>query len=369
MKRNIAYKYRIYPNEQQMILFSKTFGCCRKVYNLMLEEKRETYLANGKPIKVTPARYKKRYEYLCEVDSLALANEQLHLETAFKNYFKDKKVGLPKYKSKKKDKDSYTTNYVNGNIYIYDNSIKLPKLGKVKAKIHRMVPNEYKLKSVTMTREKDGCCYASVLYEYEVEDIEKVEVINHIGLDYKNDGLYIDSNGNSASMPRYYKISQKKLRKLQKRLSKKNKESNNYQKQKRKIAKLSRHVSNQRKDFHHKSANELCNKNELISVESLNLKEISKKEKKMGKVIHDNGYGAFIKILEYKQERRRQYLIKVDQYYASSQICSTCGHKNPITKDLGVKEITCPKCGTIYDRDINAAINIDKEGLRIYLNN
>ena len=333
----------------------------------MLEEQREHLLANGRITKLTPARYKNRLPYLREVDSLALANEQLNLESAFRNYFKNKHNGFPKFKSKKTDRNSYTTNLVNDNIVIGNNVIKLPKVGEIKTRMHRKIEDGLKLKSVCISKEKDETYYASILYEYEDDEIEKRDGISHIGLDYKQDGLYVDSNGNCADMPHFYKKSLRKYKRYQKRLSKKDKESNNYQKQKVRLAKQARHITNQRKDYLHKLSNEITNHYELVSVEKLDLKKMSKKEKKMGKSIYDNGYGMFQRMIEYKQIRKRHHFIKVDEKYPSSQLCSKCGYKNPITKDLKVRKITCPECGDEYDRDINAAINIDREGYRNYL--
>lgn len=368
MERNIAYKFLIHPNDEQIIMFSKTFGCARKVYNLMLEEKRENILATGKTGKQTPARYKYRFPYLKEVDSLALANEQIHLERAFTNYFKNPTFGFPKFKSKNKDKNSYTTNLLNGNIRIIKDAIRLPKVGYVKMSMHREIPNEYSLKSVTVSMDKDGKYYASILYKYESDEIEKKDDVSHIGLDYKSDGLYVDSTGECADMPHYYRLAQKRLRKLHRQLSKKKKGSSNREKAKMRLAKLSKHVANQRMDFHHKLSNEITNHYELISVEKIDMKKISKKDKKMrlGKSTHDNGYGQFLRMVEYKQERKGHFFIKIDEKYPSSQLCSSCGYKNKITKNLNVRTITCPKCGETYDRDINAAINIDKEGCRRY---
>lgn len=275
VKENKAIKYRIYPNEEQKELLAKTFGCCRKIYNLMLFTKMQHYKETKQNISVTPAMYKDIFPYLKEVDSLALANEQLHLQTAYNNFFRDKRIGFPKYKSKHKDKNSYTTNNVNNNIEIMQNSIKLPKIGKVKARIHRNAPDGYKLKSVTISMERDGSYFASVMYEYEFH-VKPVEYIaTHIGLDYSSGSLYVDSNGNSADVPHFYRKSEKKLAKLQRELSKKQNGSNNKDKARRKVAKLSRHVANQRKDFLHKKSNEITNQYDLIAVETLNIKAIS----------------------------------------------------------------------------------------------
>lgn len=364
-KANIAYKYRLSPTTDQMVMFAKTFGCCRKIYNLMLEDKIDHYNKTGQSLMTTPAQYKDVYPFLKEVDSLALCNEQLHLQTAYNNFFNQPKVGFPKYKSKTKDKPSYTTNLVGRNIVVSDKHIKLPKIGFVKAVIHNKAPKDYKLKSVTISKEADDSYYASVLYEYEDNTLAVDEIKTHIGLDYKSDGLYTNSEGECADMPHFYRKAQKKLAKAQRKLSKKQKSSKNYGKQKHKVAKIHRKTKNQRNDFLHKKSKELTDKYDLISVESLNMQAISRCLK-LGKATMDNGFGMFCNMLEYKQKRKGHYFVRIDKLYPSSQLCQ-CGYKNPITKDLKIRTVTCPNCGAKYDRDHNAAINIDKEGLRVLL--
>ena len=247
-------------------------------------------------------------------------------------------------------------------------SIKLPKVGVISAKVHRKVPDGAKLKSVTVSQDRDDRYYASILYEVEKEPAAPAQIsedISHIGLDYKSDGLYVDSFGNSADMPHFYRESHKKLAKAQRKLSKKEKGSKNREKQRRKVAKIAAHIANQRKDFLHKLSAEITNQYELVSVESLNMKSLSQ-SLHLGKATLDNGYGMFCEMLRYKQLRKGHYFVKVDRLFPSSQLCQ-CGYKNPATKDLSVRTVECPVCGSIYDRDINAAKNIDKEGLRILL--
>ena len=360
---NKAYQYRLYPTKAQQELFAKTFGCCRKVYNLMLADKIRHYEETGKSLMVTPAMYKAKYPFLREVDSLALANEQMHLETAYRNFFRDKKVGFPKYKSKKTDSNSYTTNMVGGNIAVLEKGIKLPKLGVVKAKIHRTAQEGYKLKSVTVTQDSAGAYYASALYEYEMRIVPTSMVTTHIGLDYKSDGLYAASDGTFAMMPKFYRESQQRLAKAQRKLSRMEQGSHNYTKQKKRIAKIARHIACQRKDYLHKLSAGITNRYDLVSVEDLNMRAMAQ-SLHLGKATYDNGYGLFLSMLEYKQRDKGHYFVKVDRMFPSSQLCQ-CGFRNPATKDLSVRTVTCPVCGRVYDRDINAAINIDKEGLRI----
>lgn len=391
VKWNKAYKYRIYPTAEQCVLFAKTFGCCRKIYNLMLADKIMHYKDTGTLLKNTPAHYKEEYPFLKEVDSLALANEQLHLETAYNNFFRRPDTGFPKFKTKHRDKPSYTTSLVSNNIVVHDDGIRLPKLGVVPARIHRKAPDGYKLKSVTVSRETDGTYYASVLYEYipVVEPVSPTTSISHIGLDYKSDGLFVSSDGGCADMPHFYCDAQRLLRKEQRKLSHKIEahiirydernskrypvydkplsECKNIQKQRIKVAKLSRHVANARKDFLHKCSAEMTNRYELISVESLGMKSMASKKSGNGKATLDNGYGMFLSMLEYKQREKGHYLIKVDKWYPSSQLCHVCGHKEPSVKDLHIRHWVCPCCGSLHDRDVNASINIDNEGLRQFL--
>lgn len=364
---NRAIKYRVYPTTEQCILFAKTFGCCRKVYNLMLADKIAYYQEHQKTLQTTPAQYKKEYSYLKEVDSLALANVQMNLQTAYKNFFRDKKVGFPKYKSAKHSRKSYTTNNQKGTVAIIGNGIKLPKIGIVKAKIHRQPNEDWIIKSATVSQERDGTYYISILFEYEVKELyAPVTSMSTLGLDYKSDGLYVDSKGNDCDMPHYYRLSQDKLAKSQRKLKHKTIGSNNYRKQQKKIAKIHRHISNQRKDFLHKKSTEIANQYTCVCVENLNMRSMANKGFGNGKATLDNGYGMFVNFLEYKLKDRGGYLIKVDKWFPSSQLCHWCGYRSENLKDLRIRKWDCPYCGHKgIDRDWNSAINIKVEGLRI----
>ena len=329
---NRAIKYRVYPTTEQSVMFAKTFGCCRKVYNLMLSDKIEGYKATGKFPTVTPAKYKKDYLYLKEIDSLALANVQLNLQSAFKNRFsksRKKNNGFPKFKSAKHSRKSYTTNNQKGTVAIIDNQyIKLPKIGKVKAVIHRIPDDSWVIKSATISQESDGKYYISVLFEFE--DIANTYVAdknNAISLDYASDGLYVDNNGNVGTNHKYYRESHDKLAKLQRRLSrmqgskKHEAKSNNYIKQLRKVNKIHRHIANQRLDNLHQISTKIANLYDVVCVESLDMKSMSNKGFGNGKATLDNGYGMFLSMLEYKLSERNKYLVKVDKWFPSSQIC------------------------------------------------
>ena len=370
MIRRKAIKYRLRPTEDQAVLFAKTFGCVRKVYNLMLDDKIKFYNDQHKMLHNTPAQYKQDYPYLKEVDSLALANAALNLDQAYKNFFNQPKVGFPKFKAKHKTKKSYTTNNQNGTIAITNGYIKLPKVGKVKAVLHRLPSDSWNLKSATISQDPDGKYYASLLFEYDVE-ITPVAVSdeNAIGLDYKSDGLYMDSNGFCPHPHKRFRESQTKLAKEQRKLShrcgprKGAKPSNNYKKQKAKVAKLQRHIANQRLDFLHKQSTMIAKSYDVVAVEELNLKAIaSKKSLKNGKATMDNAYGMFKTMLKYKLEDLGKYFVIVGKYYPSSQLCSCCGNRKKLK--LSERTYVCD-CGMIMDRDMNAAINIKNEGLRL----
>lgn len=371
---NKAIKYRLYPTTEQSIMFVKTFGCCRKVYNLMLSDKIESYKSTGKFANVTPAKYKKDYPFLKEVDSLALANAQLNLQGAFKNRFgksRKKKNGFPKFKSAKHSRKSYTTNNQRGTVALTDNSIKLPKIGFVKAVIHRKPDDNWIVKSATVSQESDGKYYVSVLFEFDNPiNTYVADKANAIGLDYASDGLYVDNNGKVGTNHKYYRESHDKLAKAQRRLSrmqgskKHSVKSNNYMKQLRKVNKIHRQIVNQRLDNLHKISTEIANQYDVVCVETLNMRAMANKGFGNGKATLDNGYGMFLSMLEYKLSDRNKYLIKVDKWFPSSQICHQCGSIHSEMKNLTIRTMKCD-CGLIISRDQNAAINILREGLRI----
>ena len=376
---NKAIKYRLYPNSEQEIMFLKTFGCCRKIYNLMLADKISSYGLTKSFGKHTPAMYKNDYPFLSEVDSLALANVQLNLQSALRNCFdKNRKTrnGFPKFKSSKHNRKSYTTNNQHGTVSIIENRyIKLPKIGRVKAVIHRVPDDNWHIKSVTISMDSDGKYYASILFEYE-SDVKQIELnkdSKSLGLDYASDGLYVDDKGNKGSNHKYYRESHNKLAKAQRKLSrmvgsKRNEtKSNNYLKQLKKINRVYKHITNQRLDNLHKLSAKIANSVDVVCVEDLNMKSLSNKSFHNGLATLDNGYGLFLNLLEYKLEERGKHFIKVDKWYPSSQICSGCGKTHKEMKDLAKRVMRCD-CGFIMNRDHNAAINIKNEGLRLLSN-
>ena len=363
---NKAYKFRIYPNEDQKIFFAKTFGCVRFIYNKMLADKITYYEETKKMLHNKPTQYKEQYPWLKEVDSLALSNVQKNLETAYDNFFKNTKIGFPKFKAKRKTKKTYTTNNVNNNIKIVNNYLKIPKIKSlIKIKIHRNIPDNYKLKSVTISQSASGKYFASILFEYENQVIEK-KPKTFVGLDFSMHELYVDSEGIYANYPKYYRQAQIKLAREQRKYFQMEKGSKNREKQRRKLAIIHEKVANQRKDFLHKLSKKLVEKFDCVCIEDLNMKALSQ-VLNFGKSVMDNDWGMFVKFLDYKSKEVGKKLVKVGKYFASSQICSKCGYKNKEVKDLSIRRWKCPQCKVVHDRDINAAINIRNEGIRIVL--
>lgn len=369
---NRAIIYRLYPTANQKLLLTKTFGCCRFVYNRLLSVQQERYKNGEKHLSRTNAnnfcnrQLKPAYPFLREVDKFALTNAIYHLEDGYQRFFKH--LGnFPKYKSKRKATKAYTTNSTNGNIKIGKQYIKLPKLGRVKAKIHRKAKEDWLLKSATVREFGDGTYQVSVLFEYEEVSVLTVPVTEEqvIGLDYKSAGLYMNSNGKCQNMPGYFRMAQKELAKRQRKLRHKVPGSKNYRKHQKRIARVYRHISNQRKDYLHKLSTATAKQYAYVCVEDLNMRSMSNKGFGNGKSTLDNGYGMFLSMLDYKLAERGGKLVKVDKFFPSSQICHCCGCRNPEVRDLRIREWICPDCGAVHDRDTNAAINIKTEGMRL----
>ena len=376
VERLKSYKFRIYPTEEQKIFFAKTFGCVRKVYNLMLNDRKKAYeeVKNDPSKKMTfptPAKYKKEFPFLKEVDSLALANAQLNLDKAYKNFFRDKSVGFPRFKSKKNPVQSYTTNNQKGTVALIDSKfIKVPKLKSlVRIKLHRQPKGM--IKSATISRHSSGKYYISLLCKEEISELPKTN--SAIGIDLGitdfailSDGQKIDNNKFTSKMEKKLKREQRKLSRRALLAKKKGiplSEAKNYQKQKRKVARLHEKVMNQRTDFLNKLSTEIIKNHDIICIEDLNVKGMLRNHK-LARSISDVSWSSFVAKLQYKADWYGREIIKVNQWFPSSQICSECGHKDG-KKPLDIREWTCPICHTHHDRDINASINILIEGLRI----
>ena len=359
MKR-IAYKYRIYPNTEQKIFFAKCFGCVRFFYNKSLDDMNEIYKSTGKFKNITPASYKEDYSFLKEVDSLALSNAQLNRNAAFKAFFSHR-LGFPQFKSKRNDQ-SYTTNMINGNIKFSNNDryISIPKCPRIRIKKHRDFIGT--IKSITVSRTTDNRYYMSLLVESEIKPLK--ESNTSIGLDLGIKELIVDSNGKKYKNHKYLTKSQNKLAKEQRKLSKMVKGSSNRNKQRIKVAKLHKHIQNQRNDYLHKLSKKIIDENQIICIEDLKVKDMEQNHK-LARSIVDASWSRFVSMLIYKADWYGRKVVKVPSTYPSSQLCHACGYKNSLTKDLAIRKWTCPKCGSVHDRDINAAKNILSKGIEI----
>ena len=361
----LGYKYKGYPTPEQAIMHNKTMGCARKYWNLALADYKASHLVN------TPASYKDAYPYLREVDSLALANVQLDLKGAIDSAYSGGK-GFPVFKKKRYD-ESYTTNNQNGTIYVANGRwLHLPKMkSNIKLQMHRPLPG--KIHSVTVTRTSTREYYYSILCEVEVKSLPKAKAA--VGIDLGLKSFITDSNGETCESVRAFRDNQVKLRKEQRKLSRmcntnsgrKLDECMNYQKQRRKVAKLQAHIANIRKDILHKLSVKYVRENDVICLEDLYVKGMVK-NKHLSKAISDSGWGMFSRMIEYKAIKYGRVFVKVGRFYPSTQTCSACGHRLTGDNRLGLseREWVCPHCGTKHDRDVNAAINIRNEGLRLY---
>ena len=383
---NKAYKYRLYPNSSQQEYFSGCFAAARFIWNKMLYDRMEYYKETGKSKTITPACYKAENPWLKKADSLALANVQLDLDRAYRAFFvvgshrytnktiaKARRQGRelsfydlekhPKFKSKKDDTwRSYTTNNQNGTVAIIDKHIRLPKIGLVRCKVHRMIPDGCTIKPATISQNSTGKYYVSVLVECDSSAVS-VAPESAIGLDFSMRELYVDNEGRCPEFRRYFRASEEKLSREQRRLSGMVKGSNNYYKQKTKIAKVHEKITNQRKDFLHKESDSITKGHDVVCVEDLDMKAMAQ-ALNFGKSVSDNGWGMFTRFIEYKQEWRGHHFVKVERLFPSSKLCHVCGWKND-ELTLSDREWDCKQCGTHHLRDQNAAINIMDRGLEI----
>ena len=355
-----AYKYRIYPNREQRNFFAKTFGCVRLFYNMSLDDMIKIYKEKKEYKDITPASYKEQFQFLKEVDSLALSNAQLNRNKAFKAFFR-KQNKFPKYKTKR-NKQSYSTNNQNGTVYLSEDYkyISLPKIKNVRIKMHRKFKGV--IKTVTVSKECDNTYYVSILVEENIETKSKTN--KSVGIDLGIKSYIVDSDSNKINNPKYLSKSLVRLEVEQRKLSHMKKDSKNRDKQRIKVARLHRRIRNQRNDFLQKLSSKYINENQVIVLEDLNIKQMEQ-DSRLSRLIVDASWSKFVSMLEYKGNWYGRDIIKVPTYYPSSQLCSSCGYQNKEIKDLSIREWVCPKCGATHSRDHNASINILNKGLDI----
>ena len=358
-------KVRAYPTKDQMILINKTLGCCRLVYNKALEAREQAFEEqhpinyNATSAMLTEWKRMDSYSYLKEPDSVALQQSLKDLDTAYQNFF-NHTADHPKFKSKHDNRQTYRTlNDKNNKIRFENGKIRLPKVGWLKIK--GMIDTD-NIHSVTVEKKPSGRYFLAILTEFQPETNSLPD--NMVGIDVGIKTFLTDSNGNKVENPKYLEKSAKKLKRAQRKLSRKVKDSNNRNKQRIIVARIHEKITNQRQDFLYKQAKKLLDENQVICVEDLAVKNLMHNHK-LARSIASTSWSKFFNILQYKASWSDKTIVKVPRFYASSQICHCCGYKNKDVKDLKIRQWTCPVCNATHDRDINASINILRKGMEM----
>ena len=359
-----AFKYRLYPTISQAEKINRNIGCARFVYNQLLDDRIKVYKETKQKSKKTYSVLKEEHEFLKQADSRALKNAQAHLDEAYNKFFKEPSTGFPKFKAKRKSRWSYTTDNNNNAIHFKGNRLQLPKIGAVKVAQH--IDIEGRIITATISHERSGEYYASVLCEIE-QPVSLQETEKKVGIDLGLHDIIVCSDGQRVEAPKHFRKAQNKLAKAQRKFARTQKGSNGHEKQRIKVAKCYQKIKNQRKDFLHKLSTKLINENQVICLEDLSVKGMQKNHN-LAKSVSDASFAKFVNMIEYKASWYGRTVVKIDRFYPSTQICNSCGFQNTSLrgmKGLKVREWVCPECGEVHDRDYNASRNILKEGLRI----
>ena len=357
----LGYKYRIYPNKAQKDLIDRTLDACRFVFNHFLAVHRDQWRANQQSITyiqtasmLTDLKRREENSWLKETDSKALQESLRNLDAAYRNFF-EKRTGYPRFKSRNCRNQSYRTRGRPNSIRFINGKIKLPKIGLVKVKQRRSFDG--RVLNATISRTASGKYFVSLCVEQETKNLIHTNNGGQVGIDVGLKEFYSDSNGDTVANPRTLRKYQRKLAREQRRLSRKLPHSKNRQKQRVRVARVYEKTVNVRRDFLHKVSTQLVRENQTIAVEDLQVKNMLKNHR-LARAISDVSWSEFFRQLEYKAKFYGAEVLKVPTFYPSSQTCHVCGYRNKETKDLSVRKWTCSQCGTVHDRDLNAAQNI-----------